>query len=794
MRRAARGRFVLACAATLLLSGLILLSTGVGLFASTLQASSLPTQPAPGQTLNDLPVNQNTTNDQQEPTLAVDPTNPNNVLAASKDWRTGPKQVWYYRSSDGGRTWNDGHVDLGASELPNQSDPVLAWDASGAAYLAFIGYNQNDLTVGGIFAARSEDAGKTWDKPSLVAAHADGVFNDKEWLTTDRSRNPSTKGNVYVTWTRFSKEGQNRERGDIVASRSTDGGKTFSAPVTINLPTQSDNQGSYPVVGPNGELYVLYYSEGDADRGGQTRGLYIARSTDGGLKFSTPVKAASVSRPVSPLPGSKFRVFVLPVLAVDPSSGALYAVWNDFRTDDTDVLLVRSTDGGNTWSDPVRVNNDPRTPRHDQFFPTVAVGADGTVHLLWLDRRDDPNNKLYRPYYAASEDGGKTFKQGPLTRTSSNPDVGFQGTLIGDYISLDTSADGSQVYAAWIDTRNGNQDIYFSSFPAKPGPGEPAPAVEARPTPVAVPSPQPLSGFSDAAFLRKWERTDRPVLLGRVGRSWTWGPVSFAAAREPYAQGQGGLRQVQYFDKARMEINHPNGNSADPFYVTNGLLVVELISGRVQAGDDQFEQRAPAQIGVAGDVNSPDALTYASLGPVASLNGSQDHRAQDRTGQSVTATLNRDGTVSQCGGPVVCPSTPVKLAQYEPTLGHNIPDVFRLFMNQKGLVQKSDPGVSPQAGMSEAGEEGEGSADPDRLLLALAHIPLVQEPVLDWVADLGYPLTEPYWTSVKINGVAKTVLVQAFQRRVLTYVADNPPGSQVEMGNVGRHYFDWRYR
>jgi hypothetical protein len=65
---------------------------------------------------------------------------------------------------------------------------------------------------------------------------------------------------------------------------------------------------------------------------------------------------------------------------------------------------------------------------------------------------------------------------------------------------------------------------------------------------------------------------------------------------------------------------------------------------------------------------------------------------------------------------------------------------------------------------------------------------------LDWVADLGYPITEPYWTNVKIGGAPKQVLVQAFQRRVLTYVADNPPGWQVEMGNVGRHYYDWRYK
>jgi hypothetical protein len=275
-----------------------------------------------------------------------------------------------------------------------------------------------------------------------------------------------------------------------------------------------------------------------------------------------------------------------------------------------------------------------------------------------------------------------------------------------------------------------------------------------------VPSPQPLTGFTDEAFLRKWERADRPVTTGQVNRPWLWGPVSFAAALESYAQGKNGQREVQYFDKARMEINNPGGDRDSRFFVTNGLLVVEMISGRVQTGDAQFEsgQRPPAQIPVAGDVNSPDALTYASLAPVASLNN--DKPAADRTGQGVTATLNRAGQVGDD------PSKPgqVKIVRYEPTLGHNIPNVFWDFMNATGPVYNGRFGTQ----------------SPDQ--------------ILDWVTDLGYPITEPYWTNVKVAGVSRSVLVQAFQRRVLTYVADNPAGWQVEMGNVGRQYYDWRYK
>ncbi|HYP19168.1 MAG TPA: hypothetical protein VEY08_03760, partial [Chloroflexia bacterium] len=299
----------------------------------------------------------------------------------------------------------------------------------------------------------------------------------------------------------------------------------------------------------------------------------------------------------------------------------------------------------------------------------------------------------------------------------------------------------------------------FSTFGAQNGPGvTAAPTAATLPPAVAVPSPQPLTGFTDESFRLTWERTDRPVLQGRASRPWTWGPVSFAAALESYSQGRNRMREVQYFDKARMEINNPGGDRSSPFFVTNGLLVVELVGGRVQTGNEQFESpRPPAQIPVAGDLNSPDALTYASLAPVASLNG--DKRAADRTGQGITAVLDRAGQVredpSRAGA--------IKLVRYDANIGHNIPDVFWNFMNSTGPVYNS----------------------------RLQNYSDAQ--LLNWERDLGYPITEPYWTNVRISGASKWVLVQAFQRRVLTYVADNPPGWQVEMGNVGRHYYDWRY-
>lgn len=706
--------------------------------------------------LFDVRVNQTTRADQHEPSLAVHPSNSDIVIAAAKDWRTGPKQVWYYRSTDGGRTWADGHLNSLPSELPNQSDPVVTFDAAGTAYLTLIAYNQNDLSVGGIFVARSTDAGLTWQKPVAVATNSEDVFNDKEWVAVDRSGNQSTRGNIYVTWTLFSEDGPRRDRGDIVVSRSTDGGRTFSAHQPVSPTEHSTNQGSCPVVGPRGEVYVLYYRDL-----GSASALYVAKSSDGGLTFPQVVKATDVTRPPSPLPGSSFRIFVLPTLAVDPTSGALYATWNDYSSGDTDVKLVASSDGGVTWTPPSRIGRD--TGKADQFFPAAVVGTGGTLHLLWLDRRDDTTNKRYIPYYARTTDGGKTLSaEFPLSSAGSSPDIGFEGTLIGDYLGLDVSADGMRVYAAWVDTRNGDQDIFFASFDVTiasgPPPSSPAPRATARALQSPQPSPQPLTAFTHEAFRSRWERADRPILSAKAARPWTWGPVSFAAAFEEYAQGRNGQREVQYFDKARMEINNPGADPISRSFVTNGLLVVELIRGIVQTGDNEFAQpRSPSAAPVAGDADSPDALTYTSLASVASLQGNK--RVSDKTGQPITAVLARSGAVREE------PSRAglVKLGRYEAVTGHNIADVFWSYLISAGPVYNSRFGSYQN------------------------------EPVLDWLSDVGYPITEPYWTNARVNGTQKWVLVQAFQRRVLTYVADNQVGWQVEMGNVGRHYFDWRY-
>jgi hypothetical protein len=251
------------------------------------------------------------------------------------------------------------------------------------------------------------------------------------------------------------------------------------------------------------------------------------------------------------------------------------------------------------------------------------------------------------------------------------------------------------------------------------------------------------------AFNRTWAKADQPVAAGKAARSWLWGPAPIYISKEPYVEGQGGQRLVEYFDKSRMEINDPVGDAGDPYYITNGLLTVELIGGEMQVGDTvTITASVPCTIPVAGDPRKDNPLTpdYSTLMHVASLHG--ENQAQDRTGQPVSEAMDANGTVS-------ADARHAHLARYAAFVqqtGHNIPNLFLTYLND----MKSTYGF-------------------------------------DWVYVMGYPITEGYWTHMRVSGRDMPVLVQAYQRRVLTYVPDFPAAWRIQQGNVGQHYLEWRY-
>ncbi len=111
--------------------------------------------------------------------------------------------------------------------------------------------------------------------------------------------------------------------------------------------------------------------------------------------------------------------------------------------------------------------------------------------------------------------------------------------------------------------------------------------------------------FAHPAFKRVWDRTNSIVASGQVSRTFFWGPAPGAAAQEQYVDAPSGTqtRLVQYFDKSRMELNNPTGDPNSPFFVTNGLLTIELISGQMQIGNNAFVNRFSANIPISGDID-----------------------------------------------------------------------------------------------------------------------------------------------------------------------------------------------
>ncbi|MEI6045484.1 MAG: hypothetical protein WCS37_14140 [Chloroflexota bacterium] len=241
-------------------------------------------------------------------------------------------------------------------------------------------------------------------------------------------------------------------------------------------------------------------------------------------------------------------------------------------------------------------------------------------------------------------------------------------------------------------------------------------------------------------FYNVWKQSDLAIATGQSNKSWLWGPDATATKTEDYKEAKGGKRQVQYFDKARMEINNPDGDKSSAYFVTNGLLPKELIGGYIQTGDSTKQSKAPAEVNVAGDPNG--SITYAKLAGVVTLEPGKN-TATDRTGQKVTVSLDRTGKVSD--GTALAGVT---LAQFLPETGHNLPNVFVDYF--KTLPQ-------------------------------------------DWLFVMGYPISEPYQTEITLAGKPTQVLIQVFERRVLTYTPSNADPFKVEQGNVGLHYYQWRY-
>ncbi len=415
-----------------------------------------------------------------EMSIAVDPANPDHIVAGSNDYELFFQGGFlveriiagFYTSTNGGTTWTNGHVDPGGFTF--NGDPAIAFNTKlGLVHYGVIASNGGQ---GGGFATAtiqvntSPDGGQTFGHPVIVALGMGGtrvtVFNDKPYITVDNNPSSAHYGRLYVTYTRFLFDQFGRYlESPIYLSFSDDGGQTFSTPQQIsgssstlcsqpgvsprNIGVCNEDQFSSPVVGSDGTLYVAFENEEHAQSPSLFRDQYlVVRSTDGGSTFSAPSSAVfpifdgSSDYPINvdgrqTLSNSQFRVNSAGNLAVDPSSGPgastrLYISFSDNRnggltgnvntvTTNTDVFVVASGNGGASWSSPTPVLKGAAS-QNDQFYPWAAVDNTGVLRVAFSDRSYDPANVKYGETLATSKNHGASFASSVRVDTGlSNP-------------------------------------------------------------------------------------------------------------------------------------------------------------------------------------------------------------------------------------------------------------------------------------------------------------------------------------------------------------------------------------
>lgn len=403
-----------------------------------------------------------------EPSIAVNPRNPAQVVAVFQ-----PATVVY--STDGGQSFRT--ADLPPIEgWRAGGDVSITFDNRGHAYLSTLHFEKlgsmsywaHGAGKNGIFVRRSTDGGKTWEKDAVAVKTYDGggpdsYMEDMPRIFADSQPSSPYAGNVYVGWIEWQ-----LDKSIMLFVRSTDGGKTFSPPMRISthagLP-RDDNGGLVGfvgVVGADGTIYAIWND-------GST--ITFTQSHDGGKTFAPSRVAVNVAPPyfggAGGVPGVS-RVMGFPQIGVDArpgkQGGTLYLAWSDFRNGDVDVFSASSKDRGRTWSEPVRVNNDPIHDGIDQFFQWLAVDpATGDVYLQFYDRRDDPDNRKTGFTLARSSDGGKTFVNYSWDET---PFESRLPAFLGDYTWLTVL--NKKAYGAW--TEPTSEDLAAQpGRPSRPG-------------------------------------------------------------------------------------------------------------------------------------------------------------------------------------------------------------------------------------------------------------------------------------------------------------------------------------
>jgi hypothetical protein len=420
-------------------------------------------------------------------TISIDPNNPLHVITASNTFYKDPSSacqsptggtantygtIALFGSTDGGANWTYNCAPWPAAVsggVPGAtswygSSPTVTWDNQGRAYASYMLMSATASAWGAaIVVARSSDSGASWQNLGTVvngiASTTQG--NDKPMMTIDNTSGQafSHPARVYVIW-----QAANTEK----IAFSDDG----TAWTTVNFPSNTGAGGGNVVVGADGTVYAIWNRY-------NVETVVFSKSTDGGATWTAPQVIATLalqSYGANNTPPAQDKRGVNGFGAIDvdrnPASqyfGSLYVSFSDFPSGtttgpDLNVYVVRSTNGGTSWSSRVKVNDDSFGAT--QMLPWLAVDqSDGTVNVSWYDTRIDPLNRKTQVYYARSSDGGVSFEPNVLVSTAdsawtnginysdenSADNTSYNGNQFGDYSGV--AASNRQVHPSWTDSR-----------------------------------------------------------------------------------------------------------------------------------------------------------------------------------------------------------------------------------------------------------------------------------------------------------------------------------------------------
>ncbi len=474
-----------------------------------------------------------------EPAVAINPTEPNVIAAGANDYCSVPTvgDAWMglYVSTDGGVTWKDSlnpgyptDTSAGGRASPifgragAAGDPIMGWDNDGRLFYGGISFNRTLANASGLVTPANGDViVSTWQRDgstplglnylrTVIVGQGSsgrfpfaGRFNDKPSLVVDAWSGSPSEGNVYVSWTMFPGSGQDQ----VLFSRSTDHGLTFSKPIQISK-SVPNAQGSDIAVAPDGTVYVVW-RQFAFPAAGVNDVIIFVKSTDGGKTFTNPRTVANVPFPYDRSDraddGSTARdcgdgafhcqsnyVFhrtdALPQAVVD-RDGVVHVTWEQVTPSIPDsttyrpkgqsqVVVTKSIDGGTTWALPIIVDLQPVG---HQWWPNLAYdNSTNTLVVVYYDSREDLSYSPNRPpgnqadgtsicgvpgstvcdvlnaFIAASTDGGNTWTPQKVSAMGHQPEYEMFGNrqvpFHGDYLWVDAAA--GTIFGTWTDNRD----------------------------------------------------------------------------------------------------------------------------------------------------------------------------------------------------------------------------------------------------------------------------------------------------------------------------------------------------